>query len=308
MSSKLERAGRTQARVRDRFGAVLTASMSVLFVETVIGVIALFAWGETQENPGLPYNTLGLVLLIMSAPVGAVAGALVSVGVVMPLLAAAGWLGRRFPGRKAWWWVPALTAAGAALLSLTLTVRAGAGPWAGAVSWLTLTAALAPTALVARRLLLPDRRRLTGAAVFGRVAMYGTLAVIATCTLSGIALAAGLGYEPPRLKAEQVAGTWSDREGGTLALATDGTATTTRLRTFGTDDSSEPAVNRCTGTGTWEYVPGDGPRAQEVNVTVDACSMDVWHVLGTPEHPKLYVFIGDPDAADLYILERRSPE
>ncbi|MFE9817186.1 hypothetical protein [Streptomyces sp. NBC_00236] len=204
--------------------------------------------------------------------------------------------------------MPVLTAAGAVPLSLTMTVRAGAGPSAGLGSWLILTAALTPAALVTRRLLLPDRRRLTGAAMFGRVAMYGTLAVIATCTLSGIALAAGLGYEPPRLNAEQVAGAWSDGEGGTLALATDGTATATRLRTFGVDDSSEPAVNRCTGTGTWEYVPGDGPRAQELNVSADACSTDVWHVLGTPEHPKLYVFIGDPDAADLYILERRSTE
>ncbi|MEU8509890.1 hypothetical protein AB0C40_35500 [Streptomyces brevispora] len=40
--------------MRDRFGAVLTASMSMLFVEAAIGTIALFVWGLTQESPGRP--------------------------------------------------------------------------------------------------------------------------------------------------------------------------------------------------------------------------------------------------------------
>ncbi|MFI6897115.1 hypothetical protein ACIBM4_23710 [Streptomyces sp. NPDC050256] len=302
MSSKLESAGRAQARVRDRFGAVLTASMSVLFVETVIGWIALFMWGQVQENPGLAYNALGLLLLIVLVPVGAVVGALVSVGVVMPLLTVAGWLGRRLSGREAWWWVPALTAVGAALLFLAVGVEAD--PWAGAVGWLLLAMTLTPAALTARRLLLPDRRHLTGAAMFGRVAMYGTLAVIATCTLCGIALAAGIGYEPPRLNTEQAAGTWSDGKAARLSLTADGHATAIRVDTFDLDDSFETVRHPCTGAGTWEYDPGAGPQTQTVTVSIDACPMDAWSVLGTPERPKLYVFIGDPDSGDLYILRR----
>lgn len=309
MRSKMQEAVRTQARVRDRFGAVLTASMSVLSVEAVIGAIALVVWEQTQESPGLSYHPLGLALLILMAPFVAAAGAalaaLLSVGVVVPLLVVAGRLGRRLPGREAWWWVPALAAAGTAPPALAAAVLMEAGLMAGLGGWLAVTAALAAPALVARRLLLPNRPWLSGGAVFGWVALYGTLAVVTVGTLAGIGLAAGIGYEPPRLSTERVAGTWSDGKGGTLILAVDGKATATRVETFGFDDSFEPVVHKCTGTGTWEYDPGAGPWSQEVDVSVDGCPMDTWEVFGTSEHPKLFVYIGDPDSWDLYILQRR---
>ncbi|MEV0040310.1 hypothetical protein [Streptomyces sp. NPDC050804] len=299
----------TQVRVRDRFGAVLTASMSVLSVEAVIGAIGFFMWGQTEESPGLPYNSLGIVFLVVMAPflaaAGAVLGALLSAGVVMPLLVVAGWLGRRLSGREAWWWVPVVAAAGAALPVLAVAVPAEAGLLAGFGGWLAVTAALAATALVARRLLLPNRPRLSGGTMFGRVVLYGTLAVVTAGTLAGIALYAGFGYEPPRLNTERAAGTWSDGKGGTLILTADGEATANRVETFDFDDFFEPVTHTCTGTGTWEYNPGAGPWAQEVVVSVDDCPMDAWEVFGTPEHPKLFVYIGDPDSVDLYILQRR---
>ncbi|MET9921732.1 hypothetical protein ABZZ04_32355 [Streptomyces sp. NPDC006435] len=295
--------------MRDRFGAVLTASMSVLSVEAVIGTIALIVWEQTQESPGLPYNALGIIFLIVLAPfiavAGAALGALLSVGVVMPLLVVAGWLGRRFPGREAWWWVPVLAAAGTAPPALAVSALVEAGPLAGSGGWLAATAAVAITALVARRLLLPDRPWLSGGAMFGWVALYGTLAVVTVGVLGVIGLYAGIGYEPPRLSTERVAGTWSDGKGGTLVLTADGRATATRIETFGLDDSFDPVVHECTGTGTWEYDPGTGPWSQEVGVSFDDCSMDTWKVFGSPEHPKLFVYIGDPDSWDLYILRRR---
>ncbi|MEU6577159.1 hypothetical protein [Streptomyces sp. NPDC046805] len=168
-----------------------------------------------------------------------------------------------------------------------------------------MTAALTATALVARRLLLPDRPWLSGGAMFGRVALYGTLAVATAGALAGIALYAGLAYEPPRLGAEGVAGTWSDGKGGTLTLTADGKAMATRVKTFDLDDSFDTVVHKCTGTGTWKYDPGAGPWAQEVDVFVDGCQLDTWEVFGTFEHPKLFVYIGDPDNWDLYILRRR---
>ncbi|MEU5718104.1 hypothetical protein AB0G71_20375 [Streptomyces sp. NPDC020403] len=309
MRSEMQEPVQTQARVMDRFGAVLTASMSVLFVEAVIGAIALFVWGRTQESPGLPYNAIGVIFLIVMAPfvaaAGAALGALLSVGVVMPLLAATGWLGRRLSGREAWWWVPALAAAGTAPPALAAAVLVQAGLPAGLGGWLALTAVLAVNALVARRLLLPDRPRLSGGAMFGRVALYGTLAVVTAGTLAGIGLYSGLGYEPPRLSTERVAGTWADGKGGTLTLTADGKATATRVDTFDFDDSFEPVMHKCTGTGTWAYDPGAGPWSQEVDVSVDDCSMDTWEVFGTFEHPKLFVYVGDPDSWDLYILQRR---
>ncbi|MFB6990703.1 MULTISPECIES: hypothetical protein [unclassified Streptomyces] len=309
MRSEMQVSVQTQVRVRDRFGAVLTASMSVLSVEAVIGAIALIAWGQTQESPGLPYNAMGIIFLIVMAPfvvaAGAAFAALLSVGVVMPLLVVAGWLGRRLSGREAWWWVPALAAAGTAPPALATAVLVEAGLLAGLGGWLAVTAALAVTALVARRLLLPDRPRLSGGAMFGRVALYGTLAVVTVGTLGGLGLYAGIGYEPPRLSTERVAGTWSDGKGGTLILTAQGKATATRVETFDLDDSFEPVVHECTGTGTWLYDPGSGPWSQEVDVSLDDCTMDTWEVFGSPEHPKLFVYIGDPDSRDLYILQRR---
>ncbi|MGW7130057.1 hypothetical protein ACWGIA_17155 [Streptomyces bobili] len=296
------------AGVRDRFGAVLTASMSVLSVEAVIGAIALFVWGQTQESAGLAYNPLGIILLILMAPflvaAGSVLAVLLSICVVMPLLVTAGWCGRRFCGREAWWWVPVLAAAGSAPLIPATAVLVKANVLAGLGGWLVVTAVLAAPALAARRLLLPDRPRLSGGAMLGRVAMYGTLTVAAAGSLAVISLYAGIGYEPPRLGPEGAAGTWSDGMGGTLTLMRDGTATATRVKTFELDDSFETVMHECTGTGTWEYDPGAGPWSQEVVVSVDDCLWDTWEVLGTSEHPKLFVYIGDPDSWDLYILQR----
>ncbi|MEU2930659.1 hypothetical protein ABZ636_37400 [Streptomyces sp. NPDC007251] len=294
----------------DRFGAVLAASMSVLFVEAVIGAIAFVVWGQTQERPGLSYNAMSVIFLVVMAPFGAAAGAAcgarLSVGVVMPVLVVAGWLGRRLSRREAWWWVPALAATGTAPFALAAAMLARTGLLAGLGVWLAVTAALAATVLVARRLLLVDRPWLSGGAMFGRVALHGTLAVVAAGTLAGIGLWAGIGYEPPRLSTEQVTGTWSDARGGTLILTADGGATATRVETFAdSDDVLEPVVHRCTGTGTWEYTRGTGPWSQEVDVSVDDCPMDTWEVFGTREHPKLYVYIGDPDNWNLYILQRR---
>ncbi|MFC9285289.1 hypothetical protein [Streptomyces sp. NPDC057052] len=39
-------------------------------------------------------------------------------------------------------------------------------------------------------------------------------------------------------------------------------------------------------------------------MSVDDCRLDTWEVSGTLEHPKLFVYIGDPDSWDLYILQR----
>ncbi|MFI6863488.1 hypothetical protein ACIBKZ_26950 [Streptomyces sp. NPDC050421] len=306
MSSKLQEPVSPQVRVRDRFGVVLTASMLVLFVEAAIGVIAFFVWGQTQESPGRPYSAMGLFVLILGAAVMAVVGAvlavLLSVGVVMPLLVVAGWLGRRFAGREAWWWVPVLAAVGSAPAAAVLVE---AGVLAGLGGWLAVTGGLTVTALVARRPLLPDRRWLSGGALFGRVVLYGTLAVVTAATVAGIALFAGIGYEPPQLGVEGVAGTWSDGKGGTLVLTVGGEATATRVEMFGYGYSSGPETHECTGTGGWGYDPGAGSWSQKVEVYVDDCPMDAWEVFGTSEHPKLFVYIGDPDSWDLYILERR---
>jgi hypothetical protein len=289
-------------------GAVLTASMSVMAVEAVIGMIAVVVWGQVQESPGLPYNAMGIFLLVVMAPLvaaaGAVLGALLSLGGVVPPLAAAAWLGRRFCGREAWWWVPVLAAAGTAPAVLAMLVLAEVDPLAGLGGWLAATVALALAALVARRLLLPDRPWLSGGNMLGSVVVYGTLAVVVAGALAGIGLYAGSGYEPPRLSTERIAGTWSDGKGGTLVLGADGKAAADRIETFDLGESFDPVVRECTGTGTWTYEPGGGPWSQTVDVSLDGCAMDTWEVFGSLEHPKLFVFIGDPHSGDLYTLQR----
>lgn len=265
-----------------------------------------------QESPGLSYNALGVLFLIVFAPfvaaVGAALGALVSLCGVIPLLVTAGSLGRARSGREAWGWVPVVAAAGTGLPALVTTVLLDADPLTGAGGWIAVTSALVPPALVARRLLLPHRRRLSGRAMFGRVALHGTLAVVAACGLAVVGFLAGIAYEPPRLSTEQVAGTWSDGKGGTLSLTAEGAAMATRVETYEMGDSFDPVVRECTGTGTWGYDPGAGPWAQQVTVTIDDCPMDTWEVYGSSEHPKLFVFIGDPDSGDLYILRREGRE
>ncbi|WP_328943218.1 hypothetical protein OG259_18200 [Streptomyces sp. NBC_00250] len=307
MRSEMQgRAGeQAQVPVRDRIGEVLAASLSVQFVESVIGVIALFVWQATQEGPSAPINPMGVFLLIFLAPFGAAFAALLTYALVIPLLTGAARLGRRFSGREAGWWVPALAAAGTAPAALAVTVLAEAGPVAGLCGWVTAAVALAVPALAARRVLLPHRPRLSVRAVFGWVALYGTLAAVTAFTLAGIALYAGIGYEPPQLNKERMAGTWSDGRGGTLTLAADGRVTATRIETSDFDDSFETVLKKCSGDGTWEYDPGSGPWSQSVTVSVADCLMDEWRVTGSDERPKLFVTVGDPDDGNFYILRRR---
>lgn len=299
-------AGQTWEQVGGRFGTILLTSVSVLFVEAVIGGIAVFVWGQTQESPDVPLDALNVFFLFLFVPIAALIGAVpavvVSVAGVMPLLVIAGWAGRRTEGRERWYWVPVMAAAWTALPVLGGVTLLEAGVLPGLALWLVTTVGLAIPALVVRRLLLPDRTRLTGVAMLGRVVLYGTLAVVSVFALGGFGLWAGLAYEPPRLDAALIAGTWTDGKGGTLTLAADGRATATGVRTYGI----EGKAHVCAGSGNWAYDPGDGPWGQTVGMTVEGCDdLDDWEVFGTPEHPKLFVRIGDPDSWDLYVLERR---
>ncbi|MYS12065.1 hypothetical protein GTW71_37845 [Streptomyces sp. SID6041] len=291
---------------------MMAASVSVLLVEAVIGFLANYVWEQAQEAPPLPYNALGLALLVIGAPfVAAVGGllcAFLTVGVVMPILTAAAWLGRRLSGREAWWWVPVVSAAAAVpAVTASLALLADAGVLASLIGGVTVAVGLTAPALVARRLLLPDRPRLSGRTMVGRVALYGALAAVTAFALAGVALNAGVAYEPPWFNAGQVAGTYSDGKGGTLTLTPDGAAVATRIDTFDyAVDSFDPLVRACTGAGTWSYDPAQGPYSQQVDVSIDACPVatDSWSLYGTHESPKLFTFIGDPDSWELYTLRR----
>lgn len=293
--------GRRHARVGERYDDLLAASTAVLLVEALIGVIAYLVWQETLENTGRSYSAMGLVMMGVALPfaLGAAAVALVAVAavVVLPLVVGAAWLGRRFSGREVWWWVPVASGA--------VGVPAGvwwgeAGSVAGLIGWGTVAVGLAVPALVCRRL-LSGRPRLSLGAMLGRVALGGTLAVVTAWAAAGAALHAGIGYEPPRLSAERIVGTWSDGEGGALAFAADGRVTAEAM----VAGDGEDGVRRCGGVGSWVYVAGGGPWAQRVEVSVEGCELGPWSVSGSAERPKLFVPVGDPDAIETLLLRRK---
>ena len=301
---------RTQTRVSERFGAVLTASTTVLAVEAPVWAITLFTLSQIQENPGTGNYGLLFFAAIPLALVALVLAVLVSLGAVMPLLVADERLGRRVGGRGAWRRVPTLAALGVAPLAVAAGLYGGLQVEAWV--WAAGTASLTAPALVARRLLLPGRPPLAGGLLFWRIVLYGALTVTAAGVL-GIGLSACFGYEPPTLSTQRAVGVWSDGKGGTLVLAADGTATADAVGPDGTDgtdygaeDSSDVIAPKCSGTGTWAYDKGDGPWTQQVRLAIDGCSATAWEVLGTAARPKLFVFLGDPDSWDLYAL-RRAP-
>ncbi|MER8236168.1 hypothetical protein [Streptomyces sp. NPDC094049] len=303
--------GQAQLRVRDRLDEVVAACVAVLLAEAVIGLIVNYVWGQTAESPALPMNSMGLFMLVVGSPFlvagGAMLATAVAATVVVPVICVAAWLGRVVSGREVWWWVPAAAAILAVGPGVAVTVLTDGGVLAGFVTWVAGTAALAAPALTARRLLLPARRRPSLRTVLGSVGVYGTLAVVTAFTLAGIALHSGIAYEPPRFNAQQLTGTYTDGDGGTLTLAPDGRADADRIRTFDYDDTADsfgPRVRECSGTGTWTHDPAHGPLSQQVLVTFDSCPMDSWNVYGTLRHPKLYLFIGDPDSGEIYTLRR----
>ncbi|MFI1934483.1 hypothetical protein [Streptomyces sp. NPDC020330] len=280
------------------YGLSLLLSILTLHIEAGIALIVAVVYGFTQESPNAGGG--GSVLFVLFLPVLAVfglavAGAL-SVLLVSPTAWLGGVLGRRFGGREAWWWVPAVAAA--VSLVLVVALSGGAGPVGIAVAWLLTTAGLTVPALLWR-----SRRE----RIFGPVMLWGLAAVVLTAVLGGVGLATGLipEYRPPALTSADIVGRWSDGRDGTLTFTADGRVTAAGIDVDDDDDGDgDGERDVCTGQGTWTYEPGGSTWSQEVDVTVETCTFDYWNVGGTESRPVLYQYIGDPDSGDLYELTR----
>lgn len=101
-------------------------------------------------------------------------------------------------------------------------------------------------------------------------------------------------------------GSWSDGHGGSLRLTADGRASAVRIADYPADGDPSKKPVLCSGSGTWSIDPGQSRWDAELRIDIDNCDFYGWSSLGTPAHPKLYYYIGDPDSGGLYTLTKRT--
>ncbi|MFI9049364.1 hypothetical protein [Streptomyces sp. NPDC053427] len=241
-------------------------------------------------------------LLLFGLVLGAFAGFVVTVTLVLPTLWLAGWAHRRAgrPGRPAWWCTVAATpfaAFGATVVYgvfFLMVHRTTEPPGFSLFLWLLLTAAAVPAALLAAYA-ARDRAarravRLTATVAGGAIGVALTVVV-----LFAVAFATGLmhEYRAPHLDRAALTGVWQDGSGGTLRLRSDGAASASRLDVDGV---------RCEGAGRWW---SETASEQTVEVSGDICGQD-WSIGGTQAKPTLYCYVGDPDEGKRLVLTRRA--
>ncbi|WP_327177958.1 hypothetical protein OG599_23560 [Streptomyces sp. NBC_01335] len=279
---------------------MLLISLLVLFLEAVTVAILFALHGQTQETPSAHSVDAGMILVPLLAIPGAFVGAVLSLLLVIPTVRLSDALGRRFGGREAWWWVPAVAATGCAPLGAAAAWTGYLGPIEAVTAWCAATVLLAVAGLVTR---------VARKGLFGPIALWGTLGVLSIGVLGLMALDFGLvdTYAPPVVTRASMVGDWTDGEGGTLTLAEDGSARSVAVGDPAIDAETAEGMERCTGEGTWTYDRGEGDWGQTVSVTVPECGWgddDPWEVGGDEGRVTVYQYIGDPDSWNLYTLTR----
>ncbi|MEU3446400.1 hypothetical protein AB0H29_04085 [Streptomyces thermolilacinus] len=274
-------------------GGTLVATLAMC-AELVVLFMLHQMYLATGESWVLPVIPLAYVFLVFLTPLFALVCLGLCLGIVLPLVALARWTGKRVRGRDSWWWLPVVAGVGCGAPVMAVALPFGA--WRGGLWWWAgLTVFLTMPALAARQAMPPEP---------GRRGLWRSLAVTSVCGAGAVALTFWGGvaafhwglvetYKPPELTRETVVGAWADGRGGTLRIAPDGTATATGLSHY-----EDEVPVECDGTGNWRATGGS------LEVTIPACGHVEWDALGTPEEPRLVVFIGDPDAWNLYELRR----
>ncbi|MGQ4484625.1 hypothetical protein ACN6LM_004613 [Streptomyces sp. SAS_281] len=294
---------------------LVVAGTAALYVGLMLA-FEVYAFAERAMEAYAPLEGPGggLLTLPLSLCCGVPVALWLNLAVVLPVVWAARRASGRVHGRDVWWWVPAVAAVPAGLITAVFAVTLHPGPGPSALTWTAGEALLAGPALLARDAALHVRRWL-----LPRIYGYGALAAVVVFGIGATAYGTGLltEYRPPRLTAARLAGTWADGHGGTLRLNADGTARAEGLTDHESawEDRADArrAKYRCTGPGTWAYEPGDSTTwGQRLKVSIERCHFDdfdeyvdsAWQMNGTPERPKLVRAYGDLDSPGLYVLTR----
>lgn len=292
--------------------AVLVAA-TALFGEAVFAWVVVSYVSLAYEHPDVAGGT---ALTMMLVPVLVVGCLVVAVCLALPVLAVA-----RGVRRESWRAVLVISVVVAAVpvWGVGNSMRSALLPtlaW-----WLAAGIALAVAALAARA---ARRRTATVRAwrALGATAGAGLAAVLVAVGAGYGTYATGLAtpYEPPLLSASSVEGRWVDGEGGSLLLTPDGRAVARDIVPEETqragaadrpgrhaDQDERDGPDSCSGAGSWAYASerGGDPWRQRVRVSLHGCGSTLtWSVLGSPERPKLYHYVGDPDTQNLYVLRR----
>lgn len=278
-------------------------AVMVLSTQMALGLAALWFWSNMREQPdasggGLAFVSIFFYPFLFGA--GFLACWVVAFAVVMPTLVLARRLSRRFTRRPdVWWWVPPTAVV---LTAPAPVIAAVCGTSAGTALWIwPLAAAGITAAALAARLARWERWKDEGQQLIQHTVGWGVAVVALTVFVCAIVLNR---YEPPRLADSMFPGTWSDGHGGTLTLTADGHATLKGLARH--DDFGVKMKGTCSGTGTWTFDRGTNPHDQEFALHTDCDGLaDTWEVLGTREHPAVFIYLGDPDSWDLYTLRKQ---
>ncbi|MGW1008617.1 hypothetical protein ACWD4X_01010 [Streptomyces termitum] len=280
-------------------------------VAALVGVLYGLRFESHGGEGGLGWLFGTVFAFVLLAVVSVIAGLAVSAAAVLPLVH----LGRAVARRTGRADSPGLTLATVAVVSGALALLIGScvllagfdGPGDLLVHpalALGLFAVLAPATLCARAAGNPGK---PGARwkVLGGVALGG-LGLLAV-TAAGGAVAYGAGvlkvYEPPRLTAADMVGTWTDGRGGSLRFEADGTVTAKGVTGYA---ATGERSGTCDRAGTWRLAEGEGAGLPlELGIADCASLSSGWGIGGTEERPTVFAWIGEPDTGDRYVLTRQ---
>ncbi|MCF2127322.1 hypothetical protein L1I79_12870 [Strepomyces sp. STD 3.1] len=315
----VERQGATAPAGPERVGgagwtaAWLTGAVT-LAAEGALALVVYFLAGLRDEHyfaAGLPAYVGYLLVTVVTVVMLGLAALIGSAAAVLPVVRLSRWSARR-TGRPE---TVRRSLAACGVFATVAAVCSGVptgllgGGWT--VLPLVLVAAflgLVPAVLCARAVTV----------MRGTGRRFGLAGVVSVCgvTLPAVVLVGGLVaygtgliqlYEPPRLTAAKLVGTWTDDQGGTLVLRADGTAVADDLGARTAEPANDgDAPEQCGGSGSWtrRESPSGTP---QLDLRVSGCMEGIdWHSGGTEEKPVLFYWIGDPDSLDRYTLQRSS--